>query len=388
MDKRNKITNLDNNDAMDTTELKKELQENLLNYIKQNPFKLITGFSLVIGGFFLLIYFWHVEYFPSNIKFEDIFLVLLLSCIVGILFIAIILLTLIFPVINYQSCKKLSLFEKRIKEKYLKSYEVKRKSKSFYSLMLTSCVQALPIQKRFNPQFQLLLLPLSFAVGLFACLTYYTPYDILSVLLITMLLTLISIFWVSLRNFKRILPNIGPRRMLKSAIFYIYLKKVLFSVLLMPFSFIITFPILVNSPELKNNEILLFLYTIMFMFSFLFLNIIEQNFVKRVTFNPLILLTFLFITKTLYIIPSITLKEFNLAQVTIDKISIDTRGCKIINPDSNSSQCIEKNIKLVWKVGGLYVFDKPLDNNFTTFERYEIPQEFILSRQQTFKITN
>jgi hypothetical protein len=57
-----------------------EFTQYCMNYIKQNPIKSITSFSLIVGGIFLLIYFFHVGYFPTSMRLDDIFLLLLLCC--------------------------------------------------------------------------------------------------------------------------------------------------------------------------------------------------------------------------------------------------------------------------------------------------------------------
>jgi hypothetical protein len=367
-----------------------ELQQNLLSYIKQNLIKSILSMAYIIGGIFLLIYFWYVKYFPTSIKIEDLLLVSLLSCVVGVLYIVIIILALSFPVINYQYCRKLSQFEKIIKYKYLKHYEAKPKSQSSLRNFFDNCIKSLPIQKRYNPQFSLLLLPLFIFVTLSVVYIHLLNNKIIDSnwgSLIFILLILIIVIWIFQKQFKIIFPNAKFKIIFKSTVLYTYLTQIIISGCLISISFLISYPIMTNSPELKNESSLLTIYTIVFMMSFIFINIIEQNFFKRVIINILILFVFLFITKTIHVIPSIILKEFNIAQVKVNQISIDSKGCKIINPDSNTSQCIEKDIRLVWNFGGIYVFDKPLDSNFTTFERYEIPQEFILSRQQILKIS-
>ena len=78
------------------------------------------------------------------------------------------------------------------------------------------------------------------------------------------------------------------------------------------------------------------------------------------------------------------LKTFNLAQVRIDKLSIVKMGCPIDLSSSKEELCTVNDIRLIWKFGNNYVFDKALDENFKSFKRYEIPSNLILSTEQIF----
>ncbi|MFX4268072.1 hypothetical protein ACOL29_10520 [Aliarcobacter butzleri] len=120
------------------------------------------------------------------------------------------------------------------------------------------------------------------------------------------------------------------------------------------------------------------------MMAFILVNIVEKDFIKRVFTNLFVLFTFLFITGTLHLIPYFILKSFNLAQVSISQIVLDKKACQILNPNSNEDFCIEKNVKLVWKVGNMYVFDKFLDKDYESYKRYEIPKSSIISIEEIF----
>jgi len=345
-----------------------EFKQYLIDFIKQNFFKLITTLALILGGFFLLIYFFHVEYFPTNVRLSDMFLILLLSCFVGLFFITLIVFALILPVINYQSSKKLSQFEKRIKDRYLKT---------------------LPKNEIYNPQLKLLFIPLSVFVIFSIPITYFvfSKKEYLNGyigFLILILITLLAIIFVFRKQFEIAYPQLKLWKMYKSTLLYTYIKQVFFSIFFISFSFIISYPIMTNSRVLKDSEYLLIIGTAVFMLSFIFLNIIEQHFFKRIILNIGILFMFLIVTKTIHIVPYMIVKSFNLGQVKIDQISIDSKGCQIINPKSTDKYCIERNIRLVWKLGNEYVFDKPLDKNNTSFKRYGIPSNSILSTEQYF----
>lgn len=104
----------------------------ILRLIKRDPFKTISIFSLIIGSIFLLIYFFNVNYFPTNVYINDMILITVLSCFVGIIFILIVILSLSFPVIIYQSSKKLKQFEKILIYRYSKNKKIKKLKKILF----------------------------------------------------------------------------------------------------------------------------------------------------------------------------------------------------------------------------------------------------------------
>ncbi|MDN5063607.1 hypothetical protein [Aliarcobacter butzleri] len=120
------------------------------------------------------------------------------------------------------------------------------------------------------------------------------------------------------------------------------------------------------------------------MLIFILINIIERNFKKRILINLFIFIGFLLITQTIHVIPYFILKSFNLAQVNINQIVIDKKACQILTPNSNKDYCVIEDVKLVWKVGNMYVFDKSLDKDYKSYKRYEIPKSSIISIEEIF----
>lgn len=344
----------------------------ILNLIKKDPIKTISTFSLVIGSFFLLIYFFKVNYFPTGVNINDMLLITVLSCFVGIIFVTIVILSLSFPVINYQSSEKLKQFEKILNYRYSKNKKIKKNSISKILI---------------NPKILLLYSPLCIFIILsiiFISLQVFFDINLYIVISLPIILSLFITVFLFKLLFKIVYFKNSWSSYFKSKIFYVYLFTIFISIFLMWFSFLISYSILSNSSDLKNDFLLLILYNISFMISFIVVNIISNKISERIIMNLIVFFGFLMITKTLYLIPYFTLKSFNLAQVNISQIVLDKKACQILNPNSNEDFCIERNVKLVWKVGDIYVFDKPLDKDFKSYKRYEVSKSSIISIEEIF----
>jgi len=366
-----------------------ELKQIFMTYLKENPIKGLSGLSFTIGGFFLLIYFFHIEYFPTSISFDTIFLVVLLSCFVGIGFIVFVILALSYPVFLYQQCYKLQQFERILKYKYLKKNQGKKleKKKLTFFQQINKCIKSVPKSekvKRYNPQVQLLLFPISLFIILSVFIVYlvFSEEKYLSGVIGFLILSFSMIFICLLtfyKSYKVIFKNTSFFKLVQIPLFYTYTSKIMVSLFFTLFSFIIAWPIMENSFVLKESEFLKISYLIIFILGFIVINIIEKDFLKRVLINTSFLFGILIVTKTLHIIPFFALKSFGLGQNILTQVSIDNKGCKIINPDIKDKSCIEKDLKLVWKVGKYYVFDKKIGEDFNSYKRYEIPSSSILS---------
>ncbi|WP_301382507.1 hypothetical protein [Aliarcobacter butzleri] len=346
--------------------------EFIFNLIEKDPFKTISAFSLIIGSIFLLIYFFNVNYFPTDININDLLLITILSCFVGIMFISIVILGLSFPVINYQNSKELKRFEKILNYRYSKYEKIKKNSIN-------------KILK--NPKTLLLYSPLCIFIILsiiFISLQIFFKINPYIVILLPIILSLFISSFIFKLPFKIVYFKNSWSLYFKSKIFYSYLFTIFISIFLMWFSFLLSYSILSNSSDLKSDFLLLILYNISFMLSFIIVNIISNKISERIIMNLIVFFGFLMITKTLYLIPYFTLKSFNLAQVNINQIVIDKKACQMIDPNSNKDYCVIKDVKLVWKVGNMYVFDKSLDKDYESYKRYEIPKSSILSIEEIF----
>ncbi len=361
----------------------------ILNLIEKDPIKTISSFSLVIGSIFLLMYFSKVSYFPTSISINDVFLISLLSFLVGIFFIFLVILILSYPVIIYQSCKKLEQFEKIVKYKYIQNYKKKKRKSNFFYKLANNCIKPLPIEKRYIPQTRLLFNPILFFI-LFSILIIYLVYsdekylDGYFAILLSFVFILFITSYTFTKYYKLIFSKLAFLDIFKSTTLYIYISRILISIFFILFSFIITYSIMLNSEVLRNNKFLLISYVVVCMLIFILINIIERNFKKRILINLFIFIGFLLITQTIHVIPYFILKSFNLAQVNINQIVIDKKACQILTPNSNKDYCVIEDVKLVWKVGNMYVFDKSLDKDYKSYKRYEIPKSSIISIEEIF----
>lgn len=360
------------------------LKDTFLEFFKENPFTLLSNFSLIIGGLFFLIYFINIKYIPE-VTVSSIFFIFVLSGIIGLIFILIILSIAIFPVISYQACDKLFFYENFIKRKYFKEEnKVKFLDRIFYG-------KKLPKKDRYIPQFYLLVIPIIVFI-IVSWIVIYLTFSTNSIIKngwIGFFIIWLSVMIVSIYTFYRqflYITKYFKKPFYKYSIFYIYLYRLHISLFFISISFFIFYPLISSSNFLQNGnyqEIFIPIYTIVFMLGFIVINVIERNFFKRIGLNFFLLISFLLILQQAPIIPNMIVKRLGLGQVKIDTLSLDSKGCKIISPSSKEG-CLENNLKLVWRIGDNYVFDKYYENNSTKFDRYYIPKESVLSIKQMF----
>ncbi|QNK85924.1 hypothetical protein HOO31_04775 [Aliarcobacter cryaerophilus] len=77
------------------------------------------------------------------------------------------------------------------------------------------------------------------------------------------------------------------------------------------------------------------------------------------------------------------LKKLNLGQI-YETIVLDKKACQIIDSKSDNDFCTLENIKLVWKFGDTYVFDKQNNPDSKSYIRYEIPKSSIIMTNKVF----
>lgn len=373
--------------------------ENIKNYIfdfmRKYPFVFITNISLVIGGLFLFDYFENVGFFPS-VNISDVFLLLLLSSLSGLIYIFLILATLISPVWKYHSCDKMIQFDRVLKEKGIHSSgnQSLGSKKSFFSKIL-NCYKVHPNKTVYNPRIYLLLFPIFVYIIISVPIVYFVfskNYELngaigFIVLVITMFLLLCCIFYV---HYKKIFRRFKIKQIFYSSVFYSYILQIYISLFFVSLSFLIAYPIMASNPIFHDpnftNDLMrqgvLVISIIIFMLAFVFINIYQMDFIKRIGINLVILFSFLFTTGTIFIIPRMIISKFNLGQVKISALALNHDGCIIFSPNINDNSCIENNLTLIWKIGDTYVFDTIDEINSSKQNRYYIPKESVLSMKQ------
>lgn len=317
-----------NNNFLEESKNNKDFQKEIFKIMKKHPIFSLQILAF-IGGLFYMGYFIKTGILPI-LRIDDFLFTLLVSSFFGLGTILISIVALTYPILIHDT--------KNIEDFYI---SINRDDKMIKMKLIVFPIFLFII-------FSILWIYLDKHFSLNS-LTSYTLY-IFSISLITFFIFYFYMYRINITyNYKTFLK------------YFISLIPSYFTLI---FSFIIVFAILSNSPDLKDNELLFILYLVLFMVSFIVINIFKMNIFKRVFLNILIYIVFLVVTKTYYIVPFLIVKTFNIGQINIQTLYLYNEECKIVGLKSEDGEgCTIKNVDLIWNIGNTLIIEKKNENN-------------------------
>lgn len=377
------------------------LKKEIINVIKNHPMIILFNLPLSIGGLIIIIYLLHIEFFPI-VSISDIILLLLFTFAVGIGLLLFLSLVMIFPVIQYQQCKGLIDLESKLEQECLddRKSSIKKESKSKniivfifnkLSVIFISKCQEKNEEVLCNPQRALLFFPLMvnllIVIGLFYAFSYFNldGYGIILCMFYLIMITVIALYLFYFQ-FKKI-EDIKISQVPEIELLYTYLKSIYTSTFFIFLAFLILLLLLGNIDILKKNEILLLGYSFGFIMILTLISVLEKKLLKQVLFSMVFFIGLSFFPGVQHVIPSAIMKMFTIGQVDMKKVILSKEGCQIFNIDSKRDFCEEKDMKLLWRVGEIYLFSRIIEVDNAEFEqKYYIPKSYIISMIKTTKI--
>lgn len=378
------------------------LKNEIVKIIKNHPLLIIFNIPTSIGGLIVIIYLLHIEFFPI-VSTNDILLLLIFTFVVGISLFLFLSFIMIFPVIQYQQCTGLIDFEFKLEQKCLEDIKnptlKETKSKNRIILFISNILSFIFFSKCYekkkevlcNPQRFLLFLPLMInliiVIGLF-CISsdLNLGWRVILFILYILTITLIAlyVFYFQLKK----LEDIKLFKLFKNGLFFTYLKSIYIGTFFIFLAFLILLFLLGNSDILKKDEFLLLEYSFGFIMILTLIGVFEKKLLKQVFFSMIFFIGLSFLPRVQHVIPSVIMKMFTIGQVDMKKVILNKEGCQIFNIDSKKDFCEEKDMKLLWRVGEVYLFSKIIEVDNVKFEqKYYIPKSYIISMIKTTEIS-
>lgn len=386
---------------------KLNLKDEIIDVLKSNPLLLLFNLPIVIGGLVVIIYLLHIDFFPI-VSTSDIILLLLFSSVLGLVILLFFSIIMVFPVFQYQSCEGIVKFEQKVKNKCLRTnidikHETQSKNKfiqfiyKVFILFFSNKCYKKDKKAICNPQIKLLFIPLAINVLLINALFYLDYYLNMTVFRWSIIpLSIVIVVLVSLYFFykqsKLLNSNISISVILKKKLFITYLKSIFLSTIFIFIAFFVLMLLLENNEGLKNNELILFIYTFSFIMMAAAIGIMEGTIWKKLFIVMITFLVLSFMLHIQHVVPSSIMRLFSIGQVKMERLVLTKEGCQIIDFKTSDEFCEKKDLNLLWRIGEVYLFNEVIEKNIVDdkeilkVRRYYIPKKHIISMIQLSEV--